>query len=329
MGRMAASRSIAARSTTWNGERVQVEIFTRVADSVLRATPLGPLQLVAMRCGSVTISRSPEPAERPADPALTFILQTAGHAEFRHYGHQIALSEGDFTLCDNSAPYSLHFDRPAELVMLRVPVRAARETLPTPDCFCGRRLDRRQSLASTAAAMVRDLACKDETELSPTGQERAGRHLLDVLASAYAETVDAMETQSSVMAGRLWKVKLYIEQHLRDPELSPAVIAERLRLSDRYMRMIFAPSGESPSAYVLRRRLEECARQLRDPGWRARSITDIAFGWGFNSAPHFARTFRERFDMSPRDFRRLHLDGSGEAGGTSGRRRAGKTALAA
>ncbi len=56
---------------------------------------------------------------------------------------------------------------------------------------------------------------------------------------------------------------------------------------------------------------------LGDPRWRGHSITEIAFGWGFNSAPHFTRSFREHFHISPRDYRqqqleRLH-DGDGNA----------------
>lgn len=49
------------------------------------------------------------------------------------------------------------------------------------------------------------------------------------------------------------------------------------------------------SAYILRRRLEECARELGDPKLGDQSITDIAFGWGLNSGPHFTRSFRNRF----------------------------------
>jgi AraC-like DNA-binding protein len=67
--------------------------------------------------------------------------------------------------------------------------------------------------------------------------------------------------------------------------------------------MIFAREGECISSYVLRRRLEETARQLVDPRWRGRSICEIAFTWGFNSAPHFSRSFREQFGMPPREYR--------------------------
>jgi AraC-like DNA-binding protein len=65
---------------------------------------------------------------------------------------------------------------------------------------------------------------------------------------------------------------------------------------------------ETVSAYVLRRRLEECARQMADPRWRGHSISEIAFAWGFNSASHFTRCFRERYGRSPRDYRREQLE---------------------
>ena len=57
------------------------------------------------------------------------------------------------------------------------------------------------------------------------------------------------------------------------------------------------------SILILRRRLEECAMQLRDPIWARRTITEIAFSWGFNNATHFARVFREKYGLSPRDYR--------------------------
>jgi AraC family transcriptional activator of tynA and feaB len=109
------------------------------------------------------------------------------------------------------------------------------------------------------------------------------------------------------MSARFSKMKLFIEEHLRDPALRPAFVARRMGVSDRYLRMIFAVGDESASSYILRRRLEECAAQLRDPRWQHHSITSIAFGWGFNSAPHFARSFRAQFCCSPSDYRHQKL----------------------
>ncbi len=67
--------------------------------------------------------------------------------------------------------------------------------------------------------------------------------------------------------------------------------------------MIFAGEKDSVSSVYPQRRLEEVAHQLTDTRWRGRSICEIAFDWGFNSAPHFSRSFRERYGLSPREYR--------------------------
>lgn len=309
------------QSPRCDDDGAQIKVHRRIDDGHLSSRQLGRLKLFRMRCGSMTISRPLRSAAPGTERTSTFILQVAGEGSFSHYGHRITLSPGDFTLRDDSAPYTLHFDRPAEAVMLRVPTTLVKEVLPTPDCFCGRRLESGVSITSTAAAMAIDLSEKAEETLDSQSRERVARHLLDVLASAYAAGLDQSVDASSVMARRLWMVKLYIEQNLRDPTLSPSCIADQLKLSNRYLRTIFAASDETPSAYILRRRLEECAQQLADPLWRGHSITEIAFSWGFNSAPHFARTFRERFDMSPRDYRQRHAEG-GERPAAARQRRA-------
>src|SRR5690606_32917773 len=140
-------------------------------------------------------------------------------------------------------------------------------------------------------------------------RSRVATHLLDMIATSYAIAFDSQITASAGVSGRLAQVKRYIEQHLRDPQLSPCSIANELRMSPRYLRMIFSTNQEPVSAYILRRRLEECARQMADPLWRGHSITEIAFAWGFNSVPHFTRSFRDRYGTSPGHYRRMQLEG--------------------
>ena len=72
-----------------------------------------------------------------------------------------------------------------------------------------------------------------------------------------------------------------------------------------------AQENETVSSYILRRRLEECGRQLSDVLWRRRTITEIAFGWGFNNATHFARVFRNHYGTSPRDYRNTNVKRTG------------------
>lgn len=266
---------------------------------------LGPIGVVRMTCGRGSIDRTSRHIGHTAGRTYTFVLQVRGAGVFSHYGHASPLGRGDFVLCDSAAPHSYRVEGEySEVVMLRVPANVLKEHLPSPETFCGRQLLASEGLTSTVAALTLNLYEQLDAGLSADFQARIARHLLEMIATSYAIAFESLISASSIISGRHAKVKLFIEQNLRDPDLRPCTIATRLKLSSRYLRMIFSAGNETVHAYILRRRLEECARQMADSRWRGHSISEIAFAWGFNSASHFTRSFRERFNVSPRDYRR-------------------------
>jgi AraC-like DNA-binding protein len=78
-------------------------------------------------------------------------------------------------------------------------------------------------------------------------------------------------------------VRAYVEQKLYDPDFKPGSIASAMRLDPRRVRQAFQGIDESASSYLLRRRLLEAARRLRDPRWRGHTIAEIAHCCGFAS----------------------------------------------
>ena len=300
------------RAATWNelySSRVEPADITPVAryafESELRIGTLGPIRVVRMNCSHSSIDRTSRHIDSRSARSFTVMLQVRGTGMFAQYGHESLLRGGDFSLCDSAAPHSYRVDEHSEVVMLRIPENILSEYLPSPENVCGRHLLSTQGLTSTVTALALSLCDRLETGLPAEFCARVARHLMELLATAYALEFDSQPAGPSVISGRHAQVKLYIEQHLRDPHLTPSMIANRHKLSTRYLRMVFAVGGETISAYILRRRLEECARQISDPRWRGHSISEIAYAWGFNSTSHFARTFRMRFKSSPRDHRRL------------------------
>jgi AraC-like DNA-binding protein len=107
----------------------------------------------------------------------------------------------------------------------------------------------------------------------------------------------------AIRAARLEEVKRYIGMHLPDPELTPRTAAAATKICVRQLHSLFEPTGISFGEYVLHRRLEECRATLISPAGVSRSVTDIAFAWGFNSLPTFYRAFRREFGMCPREMR--------------------------
>ena len=130
---------------------------------------------------------------------------------------------------------------------------------------------------------------------------------MEVLATSYAIHFDPWISDTSAVVNRRMEAKRFIELHLKEPGLSPGSIAGALRVSPRYLRMLFSGDHETVSAYILRRRLEECARQISSALSRGRTLTEIAFTCGFNSAAHFTRVFRDHYGMTPRQYRDSHL----------------------
>jgi AraC-like DNA-binding protein len=99
------------------------------------------------------------------------------------------------------------------------------------------------------------------------------------------------------------RVEHFIETHLSEPTLSPALIAAAASISVRHLHRIFAAKGCTVREWIRERRLERCRTDLADPRLREQNITDIAFDWGFSDLAHFSRCFKQVFGVSPREFR--------------------------
>jgi AraC-like DNA-binding protein len=279
-------------------------------DAELRVGRLGPVKLAKLsvdRC-SVERAQSHISISRGSARLYSFLLQAKGHSRFYHCGNEARLSEGDFVLCDTGLPHYFMTEDPSVTIMVQVLPEVLREYLPSPEQFCGLHLGRAVGVTNMVAAMVETLIDKVETGVVPGYDSRVARYLLEMISMTYTMGFESVPKGSAVLWQRRNDVIRYIEDNLRDPALSAASIAEGLRLSQRYLRTIFSISGEKISAYIMRRRLEECARQMRIPAWSGHTLTEIAFSWGFNSAAHFTRSFHEQFGVTPRDFRRSALD---------------------
>jgi AraC-like DNA-binding protein len=301
----------ATRTAAWNA------LYSRTLNNVeitpssggdyaarLSLGQLGPIQFARMSTSGTHIERTRRHIVPGAPRLYSFLLQARGSSLLSHCGQQAQLAEGDFALCDSAAPHSFTVGDDSVVVMLRIDARTLRLHLPTPERFCGLHLQNQVGLTGSISAMIERMSGQLERGFTCIYDERLAKNVMEMLATSYAIGFDLTPDTSAVLRGRHAEVVRYIEDHLRDPQLSPASVAAGLRISPRYLRTIFASTGEKASAYIIRRRLEECARQLRDPGWAGHTLTEIAFSWGFNSAAHFTRTFHEQFGQAPRDYRR-------------------------
>ena len=201
-------------------------------------------------------------------------------------------------------PGRVAFAEANQSIGVSIPYETLTPHIPHPEAIFGRRVAANAGFAQLVSCMLRALWTQAERGLPSEFGPGLAKNLLELLATAYAIDPRAAVSESSVQCARRAQIKRFIERRLRDADLNAQAVAEGLRLSPRYIRRLFATEGESVSDYILRRRLEECARQLTSALWQGRSITDTAFEWGFSSMAHFTRAFKDRFAVTPSDFRR-------------------------
>lgn len=99
--------------------------------------------------------------------------------------------------------------------------------------------------------------------------------------------------------------RAYIGEHLTDPSLSAARVAQAIGVSERHLSRVFAEQGGSVPRYIRRCRLDRAHRLLLSPAGAAMSIGQIAAATGFTSPTHFSHVFSRQYGIRASDLRRI------------------------
>jgi AraC-like DNA-binding protein len=136
-------------------------------------------------------------------------------------------------------------------------------------------------------------------------QRAAVAHVYDLAAVALGASAAGAELAKSrgIRAARLEAIKADIIARLDDGNLSVAMVAERNRVTPRYLQKLFESDGTSFSEFVLGQRLANAYRSLTNPSYTHRPIGAIAYDAGFNDLSYFNRAFRRRYGSTPSDVR--------------------------
>jgi AraC-like DNA-binding protein len=102
----------------------------------------------------------------------------------------------------------------------------------------------------------------------------------------------------------LLRIHAFIEQHLGEADLSPGIVAAAHHVSVRYLHRLFEAQDTTVAAWIRRRRLERCRRDLADPAFGAVPVSAVAARWGIADPAHFSRLFRRAYGLPPAEYRR-------------------------
>lgn len=249
----------------------------------------------------VSFAKFPVVSGNGEDPGCILITQLEGIRRYCQNGSVALLTPGDTTLVDAGRPWTSDCSDNCARLYLRVPRWFVQDRLRIGLLPVLPRIQGKYGLGATLFRLAISMYEEAESMSAEEGTVAVEAYL-DILRGCVIRPESAA-TRLDHCAQLRPRVESFIEAHLSEPLLSPALIAAAASISVRHLHRIFAAKGCTVTAWIRERRLERCRTDLADPGLRERNITDIAFYWGFSDSAHFSHCFKQEFGVSPREFR--------------------------
>jgi len=107
--------------------------------------------------------------------------------------------------------------------------------------------------------------------------------------------------------GDVEKIKSLMISNFANPDFTVGNAVEHTNYSEAHFRKLFqAETGMPPVKYLLDLRLTSAAMQLKNRANSEMSISSIATESGFNDQGYFARKFKEKYGVTPREYWTKH-----------------------
>ncbi len=282
---------------------VEIECKTDVGPSFqgsIRSHALADIAVSIVDTDQCTVLRTSQGISRAKSDDVLISLQLAGRALVRQDGREAVLTAGDFALYDTERPYSLVVPSGTRQLVLKVPRGTIERRLSAVAKYTALTVEARNPIGGFASAFLQLLPSRADAldSLNERDKDKIAAQVLDLTTLAFRNMCgEHSASWSSAKAVRLARLKSIIEERLFDPRLKPPIAAHMAGLSVRYANFLLAEEGTSLEQYIISQRLERCRRALDDPTEAKRSVSEIAYSWGFADLSHFGRRFKDRFRL--------------------------------
>jgi len=286
----------------WNAQQIcgdcRIQLPKSSFHGSIEVRNVGGLRLTRFSSSPLSFWKWPLDSVNPDNRACIVITQLAGMRRYLQNGVSVLLKPGDSTVIDSGSPWSSSCATNCSRLYLRVPRWIMENRLRRPEIPIGRRICGSTGLGATLSRLSQSIFDEAERLL-----EDEGAAALDAYFEILAACVGSSPNSDHPGPELHRRIQRFIDAHISDPALTAEEIASAIGISVRHLHRVFSVTGSTLGDCIRSRRLEHCRRDLANPCWQERTITEIAFAWGFNDSAHFSHSFRKQFGISPRVFR--------------------------
>ncbi len=300
------------RASHWNSAIADVYFplslsFSRPLDfhGKLDKTSIGRVHLSRLVSNPVQYERHGRHIQSAEKEDYLITIPRVAPVEFRQLGRNVSCDPGGFIIERGDEPYRFAYQLPNDLYVLKVDKSALAEHIRQPDQYCARVFDGTQSIGALFVSMIQQ-AKLHAAKADENAAEVLSRQLMELLALAIKnEDGSAKSMSSCVRAAHLLRIEKFIHENIRNPELSPELVAAACGISKRYLHDLFKDVNGTVAQQVRDKRLLAAKIFLRErPGL---AVAEVAYRFGFTDQAQFSRLFKAKFKVTPTEYKRSDL----------------------
>lgn len=276
----------------------------------LRAQNLGSGLLIEWRSAPIQLYRSPAHVAHGNLDFYRIVLNLAGdhHTTFGTR-EDVPLLAGDIGIFDEgiSDHTTMGEAEPGgavQCIVLMVPRARMAPLLRHPDSIHASVIPGDTPFGRFVSAHFLSI-WRNASLLTTAESEAAVQSFVTLVAGGVGSTVDADEsTARAARRALLSAIHRHIGTQLGSADLTADALCRQFGLSRATLFRLFEPEG-GLAHHIQQRRLDRAFVMLSSPAYRHWRIIDIALEANFSSDATFSRAFRQTFNLTPGDVRRM------------------------
>lgn len=265
----------------------------------IRPRQLGALRFSHVSSSHARLLRTPREVQRSSEHKYFAVFQLKGMANMAQDDAREVLMPGDILLVDSARPSDFTFGDASQQISLILPHDRVDQLLRFTPVEIGRKIPAGSPVALLAQQMLLSSTQLDEVSLAES------EAVIDALISLMRPALCGSDSNPDPHERIFRKSLALIETHIADEALCPEMIARDIGVSMRGLYRVFAKKGLVIAQYIKNRRLDICAETLRNPQSTLK-LSALGYTWGFSNSSYFTTAFKQRFGVSPGEYRKRY-----------------------
>lgn len=238
---------------------------------------------------------------------VSVLMSLRGSTRMVQKGYSAILNAGEYCVMDSTLPSQTTIPVPFHNVVARIPVADVTPLLPNWQESIGTVIKGRAGAGSVFFDLIRSIL-RQPYALEPESHAGIAHATIDLFGTTLlALPHNRKPSPSHMETFHRTRIKAFVQENLRDPDLDVDMVATRLGLSPRHIHRLFKDEPQHLMHWVWSERLRHCYADLSRESQRNKTVAQIAYTWGFNDSAHFSRAFRQRYGDAPSDVRERAL----------------------